>query len=130
MFDAKNVQSEEGRRALGQVATMILETWGLQPAEQAMMLGLQCDLVTRLPSYRIGAKPLPPVDDVVERASRIVEIYRMLGLAFPGDCEERYAWVRQPNRRFCAGRLPIDMMLDGGLPAIEQVERVVQSLLR
>ena len=129
MFDAKTVQSEEGRRALGQVATMILETWGLQPAEQAMMLGLQCDLVTRLPAYRAGTKPLPELSDVLERAGNLLAIHCALGRVFPGNSDERYEWVQQPNARFCEGRKPLDLMLDDGLPAIRRVEWVVESLL-
>ena len=130
MFDTKTVRTEAERRALGQIVTMILEAWELQPAEQAIMLGLQCDLVARLPSYRTGTRPLPDSTEILERAGYLVAIHHALGRVFPGNPDERYEWVRQPNRRFCAGRLPIDMMLDGGLPAIEQVERVVQSLLR
>lgn len=129
MFDAKTVHTEAGRRALGQIVTMILETWQLQPAEQAIMLGLQCDLVTRLSAYRAGAKPLPDHDEILERAGNLVAIHQALGLVFPRNSDERYEWVRQPNVRFCEGRKPLDLMLDDGLPAIRRVGLALESLL-
>ncbi len=130
MFDSTQiVHTEAGRRALGQVATMILDAWELQPAEQAVLLGLHCDLVTRLPAYRAGAKPLPDLAGILERASSLVAIHRALGSMFPRDSEERYEWVRQPNYRLCAGRAPLDAMLMGGLPAITHLKLAVESLL-
>ena len=130
MFDAEmTVLTEEGRRALGQVVTMLLESWELPAAERAALLGLQCDLVTRLSAYRAGAKPLPDHAEILERAGNLVSIHRALGRVFPGNAEERYDWVRQSNRRFCAGRAPLDVMLDGGLPAIRRVKSAVESLL-
>ena len=108
---------------------MILDAWELQPAEQAVLLGLHCDLVTRLPAYRTGEKSLPDLADVLERAGTLVEIHHMLGLVFPWNSDERYKWVRQSNARFCEGRKPLDLMLDYGLRGIRRVEWAVESLL-
>lgn len=129
MFDGKTVHTDAGRRALGQVATMTLEAWELPAAERVALLGLQCDLVTRLSAYRAGAKPLPDDDDILERAENLVAIHKNLGLLFPQVSDERYDWVRTPNARFCLGRTPIDVMLDGGLQAIRRVNLAVESLL-
>jgi hypothetical protein len=108
---------------------MILEAWELPAAERAALLGLHCDLATRLPCYRMGTKPLPDDAEILERAGNLVAIHRALGRVFPADVNERYEWVRTPNARFCAGRTPLGVMLNSGLPGIRCVELAVESLL-
>lgn len=65
--------------------------------------------------------------DALTRASALIGLFKGLRLVFSQPLADE--WVRLPNEgRLFRGRSPLDMMLQGGIPAMLEVRRHIDAL--
>ncbi len=114
------MDTDEGRRALAEAVLALLREWGIEPRQQAQLLGM--DEVTSLWE---GAA-LPNRAMVLERAGLLLAIGRQLAKKYAEQPLMREQWVSAPNI-WLRGSSPLQKMLEstegikGVLELIEQM---------
>jgi transcriptional regulator with XRE-family HTH domain len=109
------------RERLGRVVVALLDHWGLNPADQASLLGLSAQSRSTVARYRKG-EPLADSADLLARAGHLLGIHKALRIMFPHDLELAYRWVGTPNRRF-GDVAPLEVMKKHGYEGILAVRR-------
>jgi len=109
------------RERLGRVVVALLDHWGLNPADQASLLGLSAQSRSTVARYRKG-EPLADSADLLARAGHLLGIHKALRIMFPHDLELAYRWVGTPNRRF-GDASPLAVMKKHGYEGILAVRR-------
>lgn len=97
--------------------------WGVRDEEARALLGG----VSNGPFYRWKKDPSRTLDtDTLTRISYLVGIFKALHLLYgPAIADE---WVRLPNtNRLFGGRSPLAYLVDGGLPAMQAVRRLLDA---
>lgn len=98
--------------------------WKLRNAEAAELAGVSARTFERMKAGRWSGRLS---QDQLQRASALVGIYKGLHLFFSDELADR--WVRLPNRGpLFGGQRPVDMMVDGGVPAMLEVRDHVDAL--
>ncbi len=101
----------------------IVARWGVRDEEARALLGG----VSNGPFYRWKKDPARTLDtDTLTRVSYLVGIFKALHLLYgPAIADE---WVRLPNaNRLFGGRSPLAYMVEGGLPAMQTVRRLLDA---
>jgi len=97
-----------------------LQGWGVPAEAQRMLLGLPGDLRARkLNQFRSG-QALPDEPEVLARAQLLIQIGNAVATLYPHNVSVANYWVTTENR-FFGRRTPLDVMLEGGLAAMERV---------
>ncbi len=101
LVDQWNVRDSDARALLGGVSNGPYYTWKKQPERL-----LTSDVLTRI-SYLIG-------------------IFKALNILYGEKLADE--WVRLPNsNRIFGGRIPLEYMLRGGVPAMQIVRRLLDA---
>ena len=118
---AADLRSRATRERLGRMVVALLDHWGLNPADQATLLGLSAQSRSTVARYRKG-EPLADSADLLARAGHLLGIHKALRIMFPHDLELAYRWVATPNRRFNDAS-PLEVMKKHGYEGILAVRR-------
>ncbi len=99
----------------------ITQRWGVRDEDARALLGG----VSNGPFYRWKKDPARTLDtDTLTRISFLVGIFKALHLLYGPALADQ--WVGLPNtNRLFAGRTPLGFMIDGGLPAMQAVRRLL-----
>ncbi len=101
----------------------ITQRWGVRDEDARALLGG----VSNGPFYRWKKDPARTLDtDTLTRISFLVGIFKALHLLYGPALADQ--WVGLPNtNRLFAGRTPLGFMIDGGLPAMQAVRRLLDA---
>jgi uncharacterized protein (DUF2384 family) len=117
----------DDRAALTRKVLAVLARWGVEPMDQCRLLGLPApDAGRRYRRLRMG-EALATDRDVWERVALLLHLETALGQVFPHSALSADLWVTTPHP-WLGSRTPLDLMLDGGLEGIRQVERSLDNV--
>ena len=112
--------TEEEKGSLARAVMMILDSWGLNAAQQMLLLSLPDNIPSRvLRRYRDGT-PFPENEIVNERIDHIIGISEALCTTYPHNVGMAYIWVKRTNKHFTT-RPPIQIMVEDGLDGLLQI---------
>jgi uncharacterized protein (DUF2384 family) len=116
------------RKRLSQVAikafVRLAASWKLNGQEAAALLGVSTSTWERMKAAPAG-KEL--TQDQMTRISALVGIYKALHLMFAGGIADE--WPRLANKGpLFEGRTPLAAMLEGGIPMMLDVRRLVDAV--
>jgi len=98
----------------------ILDSWGLKGEAQMAILDMPAGIPLRaLRRYRENT-PFPESEQVYTRIEHIVGITDALRTTYPHNPPMGILWLQQKNKQF-QGRIPLQIILDDGLPGLEEV---------
>jgi hypothetical protein len=103
----------------------LAEIWRLTSSEACGLLG---DVSERT-WFRMKKKEWPGVlsQDMLTRVSAVIGIFKGLRLLFSEPLSDE--WIRLPNKGdLFAGRRPLDVMIEGGIPTMIEVRRHIDAL--
>jgi len=97
--------------------------WKVRDEDARMLLGG----VTNGPFYEMKRHPDRTLDaDRLTRISFVIGIFKALGVLYSEPLAD--AWVQRPNTNpLFAGATPLDYMMRGGLPAMQNVRRLLDA---
>ena len=119
--------SREARARLSPAALKaffnIAARWKLRDENARALLGG----VSNGPFYEMKRNPDRTLDaDRLTRISYLIGIYKALGVLHSDALAD--AWVQRPNSNpLFAGSTPLDYMIRGGLPAMQNVRRLLDA---
>jgi hypothetical protein len=101
----------------------IMSRWKVRDEDARALLGG----VTNGPFYQLKRNPDRTLDtDRLTRVSYLVGIFKALGILHSEALAD--AWVQRPNTNpLFAGVTPLDYMIRGGLPAMQNVRRLLDA---
>jgi hypothetical protein len=102
----------------------IMDKWRIRDEDARELLGG----VTNGPFYDMKKNPETKVLDAdrLYRISYLVGIYKALHIVHGEELADR--WVQLPNTNsMFKGRTPLSYMMDGGLPAMQNVRRLLDA---
>jgi hypothetical protein len=114
------IHGPEARHALAEVLVAQFDRWDVHAVNQAALLALP-DKTALQPG-----EPLPDDAVVMERAGHLLAIDRALLKRYPYQPERRDHWITHPNAKL-DGKTPLELMLEGGVPAIREVRVLAES---
>lgn len=124
-----NLADEATRQRLSRSAVAgilrLAELWRLSSGEMCALLGS----ISERTWFRMkkGEWPGTFSQDEMTRVSALIGIFKGLRLLFSLPLADE--WVRLPNKNpLFGGRRPLDAMIDGGIPAMLEVRRLVDAL--
>lgn len=103
----------------------LAELWRLSGAEMCAVLGA----ISERTWFRMkkGEWPGTLSQDEMTRVSALIGIFKGLRLLFSLPLADE--WIRLPNKNaMFGGRRPLDVMIEGGIPAMLDVRRLVDGL--
>ncbi|MDB9894150.1 MbcA/ParS/Xre antitoxin family protein [Reinekea forsetii] len=106
----------------------LFDLWALSNAEMLNLLGLSPRSVSKLHGLKTGTSALSDGQDAQDRVGYLLDIHKALGLLFPENPQMKYSWVKTQNRMI-DGKTPLQLMLEGRMLGIIQVNSLVNSLL-
>ena len=119
------VRAERERLSPGALRAFfnIVARWHLRDEDARALLGG----ISNGPYYTIKKRPDRTLDaDTLLRISYLVGIFKALHILHAEPLADQ--WVRLPNsNRLFGGRTPLQMMLDGGIPAMQTVRRLLDA---
>lgn len=122
-----DLSSPETRERLSPAALKaffnIMAVWKVRDDDAKALLGG----VTNGPFYEMKKRPARTLDvDRLTRVSYLIGIFKALRILHGAALADE--WVRLPNRHpLFAGRTPLDYMVQGGLPAMQTVRRLLDA---
>lgn len=127
-IDVQTFAKSDDRSRLSGVALKafcaIVERWGLSNAEASALLGVSDSTWDRIKS---GSWGRALSQDQLTRASAAIGVYKGLHLLFADAMADR--WPKLPNRGPIFQRLsPVDAMIEGGIPAMLETRRYIDSV--
>jgi hypothetical protein len=122
-----DLASREARQRLSPAALRAffnaMARWKVRDEDARGLLGG----VTNGPFYEMKRDPDRTLDtDRLTRISYLIGIFKALGVLHSDALADE--WVRRPNRNpLFAGSTPLDYMIRGGLPAMQNVRRLLDA---
>lgn len=117
--------SEDDLLALGQAVLSLLDDWGLQDEQEAVMLGLSASNSAGLQAIRDG-RPLPYDEDVLERANRFLHLSLILSALYQGESGSLKGWMLKDNAEL-GGHKPFDFIREYGVTGLAWLEDHLQQ---
>ncbi len=114
------METSEGRRALAETMLALFRNWGIEPPQQAELLGME-----EISSLWEGAA-LPNTTSVLERAGLLLAIDRQLSKKYVDQPLLREQWVSNPNI-WLRGRSPLQRMLED-MAGIREVLSLIEKM--
>jgi len=118
--------SKQERVSLARMCVRLLELWGLDRRQQAVMLGLSPRTRSTLRNYANGS-PLPDQRDILDRAGHLMGIFKSLEILFPDNPELIEAWATTPDRAI-GGLTPYQMVEQEGLAGLRDLRAYLDYL--
>lgn len=112
--------SSEDRLALGQTVLCLLSDWGLNGEQQVIMLGLDSSQSISLDVLMRG-EPLPEDDDVLERASRFLNLSLSLNALYDYNSARLSNWMLTGNDDL-GGQTPYAFIREYGVTGLAWLE--------
>lgn len=101
----------------------LAKSWELSVEEVCGLLG---DLSSSTWHAWARTPPRTLAVDQLTRMSYLIGIYTALQVLYPGPLADR--WIGRPNTNaLFAGARPLDVMIAGGIPALDRVRALVDS---
>jgi hypothetical protein len=99
------------------------KAWGLSNAEAAALIGVSTSSLDRM---KRGSHPTLSQDQLT-RVSALTGVFKGLHLMFADSTADD--WVRRPNTGpLFDRRTPIEAMIDGGIPRMLDVRRLIDAV--
>jgi hypothetical protein len=101
----------------------IVARWGVRDEDAKVLLGG----ISNGPYYEMKKNPDRVLDpDRLLRISYLIGIFKALNILYSKKLAD--VWIRLPNsNRIFGGQTPLDYMTRGGLPAMQNVRRLVDA---
>ncbi|MGH9160893.1 MAG: antitoxin Xre/MbcA/ParS toxin-binding domain-containing protein [Vicinamibacteraceae bacterium] len=101
----------------------IISRWGVRDEDARVLLGG----MSNGPYYEMKKHPDRLLDtDRLLRISYLIGIFKALNILYSTELADQ--WVRLPNsNRIFRGRTPLAYMLEGGLPAMQTLRRLLDA---
>ena len=101
----------------------IIARWGVRDEDAKVLLGG----ISNGPYYEMKKNPDRVLDpDRLLRISYLIGIFKALNILYSKKLAD--VWIRLPNsHRIFGGGTPLDYMMKGGLPAMQNVRRLVDA---
>lgn len=112
--------SVEDRTLLTRAIMNILDTWGMQAAEQVAILDLPEKTPKRMLRRYREDTPFPDTPEVMKRLEHIVGIADALRTTYPHNPAMGSIWMRRTNNRF-QNKSPLQLIYDEGLDGILKI---------
>jgi hypothetical protein len=117
---------DETRRRLAKMCLRLLELWGLNRRQQAIVLGLSPDTRSTLRRFAQGA-PLPDQRDILDRAGHLMGIIQSLELLFPENPELIAAWALTRDHAL-GGATPYEIVEQEGVAGLRDLRAYLDYL--
>ena len=114
------VLSLEDRNSLTKAIMNILDTWGMQAAEQVAILDLPEKTPKRMLRRYRDDTPFPDTPEVMRRLEHIIGIADALRTTYPHNPQMGSIWMRRSNDRF-QNKSPLQLIYDEGLDGILKI---------
>jgi hypothetical protein len=114
------------RRRLAKMCLRLLELWGLNRRQQAIMLGLSPETRSTLRRFAQGA-PLPDQRDILDRAGHLMGILKSLELLFPENPELVETWATTRDRAL-GGATPYEIVAAEGVAGLRDLRAYLDYL--
>ena len=114
------VLSLEDRNSLTRAIMNILDTWGMQAAEQVAILDLPEKTPKRMLRRYRDDTPFPDTPEVMRRLEHIIGIADALRTTYPHNPQMGSIWMRRSNDRF-QNKSPLQLIYDEGLDGIVKI---------
>lgn len=118
--------SQQERASLARMCVRLLELWGLDRRQQAVMLGLSPRTRSTLRNYANGT-PLPDQRDILDRAGHLMGIIKSLEILFPDNPELIEAWATTPDKAL-GGLMPYEVVAQEGLAGLRDLRAYLDYL--
>ncbi len=118
--------SHDDRLALGQATLSLLADWGLNSQQQAAMLGLDDKSVSI--DMISGGEALPQDDDVLDRASRFLNLSIALNALYNYETSMLQHWMVQRNEDL-GGQTPFEFIREYGVTGLAWLEDFISQQL-
>ncbi|MDE2001600.1 MAG: hypothetical protein KGI60_03510 [Patescibacteria group bacterium] len=116
-------RAQKMRSALFQSVDLIMQDWKLCAEEKLVLLGLR----SQNEFNALCSGTLLPKNEVLLRASSVVQIHRALHTLLPSRSAAD-GWVKRPNKaEICKGRTALAVMLAEGLSGMQKVHSYLMS---
>ncbi|MGB5471933.1 MAG: antitoxin Xre/MbcA/ParS toxin-binding domain-containing protein [Gammaproteobacteria bacterium] len=112
-----NQLTEQDRLDLGRLVINTLDDWGINSADQVVILALPGKVSGRHLRRYQDDTPLPDDPEVLKRVEHLLGIADALRTTFPRNEKIAVIWLAQPCRRL-RRRRPVDIMLEDGLSGL------------
>ena len=112
--------SVEDRNSLTKAIMNILDTWGMQAAEQVAILDLPDKTPKRMLRRYREDTPFPDTPEVMKRLEHIIGIADALRTTYPHNPAMGNIWMRRSNDRF-QNKSPLQLICDEGLDGILKI---------
>jgi hypothetical protein len=121
----KPISDRNQVRVIVKAVVRATEAWDLTATEAAALFDIPLATWNRMKSATFNGN----LDrDKVTRASLIVGIYKGLRLSFNGPLAK--SWPTLPNKGdFFGGRIPLEIMISGGILSMTRVRQHIDALL-
>jgi hypothetical protein len=120
-----NSRSERARLSASGLKAFfnIVDRWSIRDEDARSLLGG----VSNGPYYKWKREPRKLLDaDVLTRISYLIGIFKALNILYGEKLADE--WVRLPNtNRLFGGGSPLAYMIQGGIPAIQSVRRLLDA---
>ena len=105
--------------------TRLLEQWGLDPADQLMLLGLSNTGRSTLSRYRRG-EPVSANRDMIERIGHLLGIHKSLDTLFPEQPEAQRVWISS-RKKSLQRRTPVEYVEAEGITGLRQLRSMAEA---
>lgn len=112
--------SIEDRNSLTKAIMNILDTWGMQAAEQVAILDLPDKTPKRMLRRYREDTPFPDTPEVMDRLEHIIGIADALRTTYPHNPSMGAIWMRRRNDRF-QNKSPLQLISEEGLNGILKI---------
>lgn len=114
----------EVRCTLAKMIVRLFRLWEISLEDKLSLLGLDNSDRKLLGDFGRGS-PLPETEEMLKRATMLLEIHKNLHMLFPENRNLAYSWVKTYNQRF--GHPPLEIM-KSGLQGLASVYKYLDSV--
>lgn len=104
----------EERLELTKLTIALLDSWGVEPAQQISLLALPPETKPREVRRYREHTPFPEDPAIDERVEHLVGIAEALRTSYPHNAYMGNIWLNRPNHRF-DNRSPLTCMIEDGI---------------
>lgn len=109
--------SHEDRVQMTKLTVALLDSWGIDPADQIALLALPAETKPREIRRFRDNTPFPEDPEIYERIEHLVGIAEALRTSYPHNAHMGNLWLNRVNHRF-DNRTPLVCMLEDGMRGI------------